>query len=216
MENLGERKETKALYSIIQGLQYEIVEVKENIKNNISKNIDTGDLDELKELQSLIKTVLKIEELVNAVMDNKELDMDRHLIEREILDDRIYTLNDNLTNKKPRSFEFLHEVKFVDSWRSFVEELCLELAKEQPFKYLETVGNRMLNGSHSQYFSFNLGEMNKPLTIELNDKIVYIDVAKLTSNGFLFTKKLVRFFGYDTGKVFISIDPTFSRKIRNA
>jgi len=120
-----------------------------------------------------------------------------------------YTLEDNLSNKKPSIVEFEAQMYNVYSWRELAEAVCRKLNDVDHELFASFVRNKTVNGTKSRYFSKASKEMDSPVSI--GD--VYVDVAKLTNNNFFFMKKVLRLYGYALSDVKIYVDPDFNRKI---
>lgn len=202
----------KAVKDTMDMLFKDIEECKEASKMRIGQFIDLGLLDDLSAEKEVIQYIVRLENTLKHAV-NDPLDS---YAESDMPLSSELTLEDNLTNKKPYAYTFLEEEKLISSWKNFIENLCLELYNYNPEKFNETIDNRILNGTHSKYFSYDPNDIKSPSMIEQPDgqPTIYIDTARLSSNGFLFAKKLVKFFDWEVSDVKIRLDHTFSRKKR--
>lgn len=212
MRNILNYEHLSELNQTIDLLLKDIEECKEISKARIGEFIDLGRLDDLTAEKEIIQYVVRLENALKHAI-NDPLD---NYNESDLPPSSELTLEDNLTNKKPYAYTFLEDEKLIGSWRSFIENLCAELYNYNPEKFNETIDNRVLNGTHAKYFSYDMNEIKNPSIIKQDDGLpdIYIDTARLSSNGFLFAKKLIKFFDFEISDVKIRLDHTFSRKKR--
>lgn len=212
MRNILNYEHLSDLNETIDLLLKDIEECKEVSKARIGEYIDLGRLDDLTAEKEIIQYIVRLENALKHAI-NDPLDS---YSESDLPPSSELTLEDNLTNKKPYAYTFLEDEKLIGSWRSFIENLCLELYNYNPERFNETIDNRILNGTHAKYFSNKEEDIKNPSVIEQSNGLpnIYIDTARLSSNGFLFAKKLIKFFDFEISDVKIRLDHTFSRKKR--
>jgi len=129
-------------------------------------------------------------------------------------ENRYFTIDDDLSNRRPTFVKFQGLAKNVYSWRHMVEEICRELYKIDKEKFLSFVRNKELNGTKSNYFAKSGKDMESPALIGESGRGIFVDTAKLVVNDFSFLKKVLKVYGFSGKDVNVMIDPNYRRKQR--
>ena len=202
---------------------FEGLESNEDIDLNLYKQI----LHKINEIQSLIpmdsvniNVKLKqkrapkndsTEEFGTEVAENNK---QKNISDNQINENKVFTLDDKLTNRKPRAVEFNNTYNEVNSWRHMAEVLCRELYNMNNELFASFVRSKEMNGTRANYFSKSGKDMEAPVLIGEGGTGIFVDSAKLVANDFFFLKKALTKYGLSAKDVIVSIDPEFKRKIR--
>lgn len=134
--------------------------------------------------------------------------------DNQINENKVFTLDDELTNRRPRAVEFNNNYNEVNSWRHMAEVLCRELYNMDNELFASFVRSKEMNGTRASYFSKSGKDMEAPVLIGEGGTGIFVDSAKLVANDFFFLKKALNNYGLSAKDVIVSIDPDFKRKIR--
>ena len=193
-------------------------------KDNASKNLfeaavnaNTSKIEEIsKEVQILNKLEAVFNEFEKPAKAKKHNAPQKENTKNPVLDAEttIYSIADNLTNKRPVSIEMDGKTEIVNSFRSLTETACRLANAKNHSKFASISENPNVNGDKHQYFSSNSNGMSDPVMIGSGRNAVYVDVAKLAINNLYFLKKALTELGYDISQIKVAIDPNYTRKPR--
>lgn len=126
----------------------------------------------------------------------------------------VFSIADNLTNKRPISIEMDGKTEIVNSFRSLTETACRLANSKNHSKFVALADNPNVNGDKHKYFATNSADMTDPVMIGSGRSAIYVDVAKLAINNLYFLKKALTELGYDIANIKVAIDPNYNRKPR--
>lgn len=121
------------------------------------------------------------------------------------------TMASDLSNKRPKSINFLGTEAKATSWRGVTEAVLNILYNSDKSGFTNLMKSTDFK-SKAPYYAKSPENMKAPVMLGSGAGVVYADASRITNNDFFYLKKTLQVLGHEISDVVIELDPTFQRK----